>query len=42
MDYFVKITDEARVAMVVVTHDAATAERCSRKCLLADGRLDPY
>jgi putative ABC transport system ATP-binding protein len=42
MDYFVKITDEARVAMVVVTHDATTAQRCSRKCLLSDGRLETY
>ncbi|WP_243311795.1 ABC transporter ATP-binding protein [Fundidesulfovibrio agrisoli] len=42
MDYFVKITEEARVAMVIVTHDAATAERCTRKCLLSDGVLKPY
>ncbi|WP_243362331.1 ABC transporter ATP-binding protein [Fundidesulfovibrio terrae] len=42
MDYFVKITEEARVAMVIVTHDAATAERCSRKSLLSEGLLKPY
>ena len=42
MDYFVKITDQARVAMVVVTHDAATADRCSRKSLLAGGELTSY
>ena len=42
MDYFVKITDEARVAMVVVTHDSSTAERCSRRCLLSDGMLVSY
>jgi len=42
MDYFVKITEEARVAMVIVTHDAATADRCSRKDLLAGGVLTPY
>jgi len=42
MDYFVKITEEARVAMVVVTHDAGTAERCSRRLLLSDGELKPY
>jgi putative ABC transport system ATP-binding protein len=42
MDYFVKITEEARVAMVIVTHDADTAARCSRKSLLADGLLKPY
>lgn len=42
MDYFVKITDEARVAMVVVTHDSGTAERCSRQLLLSDGMLKPY
>ena len=42
MDYFVKITEEARVAMVVVTHDAGTAERCSRRLLLSDGVLKPY
>lgn len=42
MDYFVKITDEARVAMVIVTHDAGTAARCSRKSLLSDGMLKPY
>ena len=42
MDYFVKITDEARVAMVIVTHDATTANRCSRKSLLAGGLLTSY
>jgi len=42
MDYFVRITEEARVAMVIVTHDAATADRCSRKSLLAGGLLTPY
>ena len=42
MDYFVKITEEARVAMVIVTHDADTAERCTRKSLLSDGVLKPY
>jgi len=42
MDYFVKITEEARVAMVIVTHDASTAERCSRRSLLSDGLLKPY
>ena len=42
MDYFVKITDEARVAMVIVTHDAVTADRCSRKSLLAGGLLTSY
>jgi len=42
MDYFVKITDEARVAMVIVTHDATTAHRCSRKSLLAGGLLTSY
>jgi putative ABC transport system ATP-binding protein len=42
MDYFVKITEEAKVAMVIVTHDAATAERCSRKILLSEGLLKPY
>jgi len=42
MDYFVKITEEARVAMVVVTHDAMTAERCSRRSLLSDGVLKAY
>ena len=42
MDYFVKITEEARVAMVVVTHDAATAARCSRQSLLSEGMLKPY
>ncbi|GFK95737.1 putative ABC transporter ATP-binding protein YknY [Fundidesulfovibrio magnetotacticus] len=42
MDYFVKITEEARVAMVIVTHDAGTAERCSRRSLLSDGMLKPY
>jgi putative ABC transport system ATP-binding protein len=42
MDYFVKITEEARVAMVIVTHDAATAARCSRRSLLSEGMLKPY
>ena len=42
MDYFVKITDEAKVAMVIVTHDAGTAARCSRMSLLSDGVLKPY
>ncbi len=42
MDYFVKITEEARVAMVVVTHDAGTADHCSRRLLLSDGVLKPY
>jgi molybdate transport system ATP-binding protein len=39
MDYFAKIADEARTAMVVVTHDATTAERCGRTCVLEDGLL---
>lgn len=42
MDYFVKITEEARVAMVIVTHDAATAARCSRRSLLSEGMLKTY
>lgn len=42
MDYFVKITEEARVAMVIVTHDAGTAARCSRKSLLSEGVLKAY
>jgi len=42
MDYFVKITEEAKVAMVIVTHDAATAERCSRRSLLSEGVLKAY
>ncbi|MFZ5426626.1 MAG: ABC transporter ATP-binding protein [Thermodesulfobacteriota bacterium] len=42
MDYFVKITEEAKVAMVIVTHDAGTAERCSRKSLLSEGVLKAY
>lgn len=42
MDYFVKITEEARVAMVIVTHDAMTAERCSRRSILSEGVLKPY
>jgi putative ABC transport system ATP-binding protein len=39
MDYFAKIADEARTAMAVVTHDATTAERCTRICVLQDGCL---
>jgi putative ABC transport system ATP-binding protein len=40
MEYFTKITEEARTAMVVVTHDALTSEYCTRKCLLSDGYLN--
>jgi putative ABC transport system ATP-binding protein len=40
LDYFNKITEEARTAMVVVTHDAMTAEHCTRTCVLMDGSLN--
>lgn len=40
LEYFTKITEEARTAMVVVTHDAMTAEHCTRTCVLTDGRLN--
>jgi putative ABC transport system ATP-binding protein len=40
LEYFTKITEEARTAMVVVTHDAMTAEHCTRTCILTDGRLN--
>ena len=40
LEYFTKITEEARTAMVVVTHDAMTAEHCTRKCVLTDGYLN--
>jgi putative ABC transport system ATP-binding protein len=40
LEYFTKITEEARMAMVVVTHDAMTAEHCTRKCVLTDGSLN--
>lgn len=40
LDYFSKITEEARTAMVVVTHDNMTAEHCTRKCVLMDGSLN--
>jgi ABC-type lipoprotein export system ATPase subunit len=40
LDYFNKITKEARTAMVVVTHDALTAEHCTRTCVLRDGYLN--
>ncbi|MBF0481051.1 MAG: ABC transporter ATP-binding protein [Desulfovibrionaceae bacterium] len=39
MDYFAKIADEAHTAMAVVTHDATTADRCTRICMLQDGFL---
>ena len=40
LEYFTKITEEARTAMVVVTHDGMTAEHCTRKCVLTDGYLN--
>ncbi|UJX42195.1 ABC transporter ATP-binding protein [Desulfovibrio sp. JY] len=40
LEYFTKITEEARTAMVVVTHDAMTAEHCTRTCVLTDGYLN--
>jgi len=40
LEYFTKITEEARMAMVVVTHDNMTAEYCTRKCVLTDGCLN--
>ena len=40
LEYFTKVTEEARTAMVVVTHDAMTAEHCTRTCVLTDGRLN--
>ena len=40
LEYFTKVTEEARTAMVVVTHDAMTAEHCTRTCILTDGRLN--
>jgi len=40
LEYFTKITEEARTAMVVVTHDNMTAEHCTRKCVLTDGYLN--
>ena len=40
LEYFTKITEEARTAMVVVTHDGMTAEHCTRKCVLTDGSLN--
>jgi len=40
LDYFAKITEEARTAMVVVTHDNTTAEHCTRTCVLRDGLLN--
>ncbi len=39
LEYFQKITEEARTAMIVVTHDAMTSEYCTRKCVLNDGIL---
>ncbi len=39
LEYFQKITEEAKTAMVVVTHDAMTSEHCTRKCVLSDGVL---
>lgn len=40
LEYFTKITEEARTAMVMVTHDTLTAEYCTRKCVLSDGYLN--
>lgn len=40
LEYFNKITEEARTAMVVVTHDAMTAEHCNRTCVITDGVLN--
>jgi putative ABC transport system ATP-binding protein len=40
LEYFTKITEEARTAMVVVTHDAMTAQHCTRTCVLTDGYLN--
>ncbi|WP_245587835.1 ABC transporter ATP-binding protein [Desulfovibrio inopinatus] len=42
MDFFNKITEDSQTAMIVVTHDATTAERCTRQCVLADGVLNEY
>ncbi len=42
MDFFNKITEDSQTAMIIVTHDAATAERCTRQCVLADGVLKEY
>jgi len=40
LEYFTKITEEARTAMVVVTHDNMTAEHCTRTSVLMDGSLN--
>ncbi|NMC51022.1 MAG: ABC transporter ATP-binding protein [Desulfovibrio sp.] len=40
LEYFNKITQGSNMAMVVVTHDAMTAEHCQRTCVLSDGVLN--
>ncbi len=40
LEYFNKITQGSNMAMVVVTHDAMTAEQCKRTCVLSDGVLN--
>lgn len=39
MDLVFSLATQDRFALVVVTHDAAVAERCARKLELSDGRL---
>ncbi|MFZ5448738.1 MAG: ABC transporter ATP-binding protein [Thermodesulfobacteriota bacterium] len=39
MDHFGEIVSDGKTAMVVVTHDPEIAARCTRTCLIRDGRL---
>jgi ABC-type lipoprotein export system ATPase subunit len=39
LDHFGEIVSDGKTAMVVVTHDAEIAARCTRTCLIRDGAL---